>query len=396
MSDSLALYSSVLDAVRKANPNEDLRRQSVFAWMVTGLVLEQTLHLSYLANVIVSTALAASRVRRISRFLANTHVKVQAYYDGLIRPVLAAWAGQTLYLVIDPTSLAGRMVICRISIVYRGRAVPLVWQVYQRKSVMLAFKHYRDLLEHVLTLLPSGVHVVLLGDRGFRCSQLRTWCRQQPNWHFRIRLKGQQLVTLLGAQPRALADVRLRPGMVRFLHGVYLGKRRDGPFNIALAWAEAPGAEPWYIVTDEPATWQTLTEYGWRMDIDESFRDDKSGGFQLEDTRLLDIESVSRLLLVMAVACLYLVSVGVYVVATEQRQVVDPHAARGLSYFQIGSRWLRRMLHLGQGLVCRDLFRLSPDPDLAPVGLPRARRQPPNWVECPSADDDLDSGVFDC
>ena len=80
---------------------------------------------------------------------------------------------------------------------------------------------------------------------------------------------------------------------------------------------------------------------------EQEFRDDKSGGFQLEDSQLTDPTSVSRLLLVMSVACLHLVSLGTFVVEREQRPSVDPHWLRGLSYFQIGWRWLRR------ALVCR-------------------------------------------
>jgi hypothetical protein len=171
------------------------------------------------------------------------------------------------------------------------------------------------------------------------------WCDNHPGWHFRLRLKANQQVTLPDGPRQALADLHLRRGIVRFLHGVLLGVEGYGPVDIAMAWVDRPDAEPWYLATDEKADQRTLTEYSWRMDIDESFKDDKSGGFQLEDCELGDAESVSRLLLVMAVACLYLVSLGTFVVETEQRQTVDSHWRRGLSYFQIGWRWLRRLIY---------------------------------------------------
>ena len=113
--------------------------------------------------------------------------------------------------------------------------------------------------------------------------------------------------------------------------------------------------------------------------VEQEFRDDKSGGFQLEDSRLTDPTSVSRLLLVMSVACLHLVSLGTFVVEREQQQSVDPHWLRGLSYFQIGWRWLRRALYLE--LPVGGLFRLSPRLDPAPVPLPRARRIIPIWID---------------
>lgn len=380
MSDSLALYSTILERVRTANPTEDLRRQKVFAWLVVGLLVEQTINVPYLANAIVSTAKAASRERRIQRFLTNTHVKVRAYYDGLIRHVLNGWTGQTLYIAIDTTSLAGRLVICRLALVYRGRAIPLVWQVYDRKSVMLAYASYRPLLEHLLTLLPANAEVVLLGDKGFRTTEIMQFCRDHPHWHFRLRLQGAQYVWLLDRRVLLLADLGIQRGQAGFLHQVYLGNERYGPLDIALAWADGAKTEPWYIATDERADLTTLTDYSLRMDIDEAFRDDKSGGFQLEDCELADPSSVERLLLVMAVATLHLVSLGSYVVEQGERPSVDGHWRRGLSYFQIGWRWLRRNM-ADAASVLRTLPLLISGSDPEPVVLPRGRRQTPTWTE---------------
>jgi hypothetical protein len=257
--------------------------------------------------------------------------------------------------------------------------VPIAWQVYERKSVSLPFKAYRDLLAHVRPLLPAGAQVVLLGDRGFRTTALMRWCRkQQPIWHFCLRLKANQLVNLADGRVLALGQLGLKPGQVGFLHGVRLGKERYGPIEVAMAWAQTPGAEPWFVASDEWAQHQTLADYGLRMDVEQEFRDDKSGGFQLEASQLADTESVGRLLLVMSVACLHLVSLGTWVVESQQRPSVDGHWSRGLSYFQIGWRYLRRAIYLDRAVG--SLFRLSAAPDPAPVPLPRARRQRPVWT----------------
>jgi hypothetical protein len=380
MSDSLQLYCTLLDAVRQANPGEDLRRQKVFVWLVVGLLLEKTISLPLIANAIISTAKASSRVRRLQRFLRNSHVCVRAYYDGLIRAALAEWTDRTLYLALDTTSLAGRLVICRVALIYRGRAIPLVWQVYDRKSVMLAWADYKDLLDHARTLLPTPCRVILLGDRGFRTTELMQWCRLEAKWHFRLRLKSDQLVRLADGRLWALCELHLARGMVRFLQQVYLGEEGYGPLNVALAWADTPKADRWFIATDEAAGWSTLTEYSYRMDLEEAFRDDKSGGFQLEDCELTQAARVERLMLVLAVACLQLVSIGTYVVTSGERECVDPHWQRGLSYFQIGWRWLRRYVErAAQIITC--LAQLRPTPDPAPPSLPRARRQPRQWTE---------------
>jgi hypothetical protein len=379
MADSLTLYDTLFPVIRKAQPHEDARRLRIFVWAVVGLLFEKTISLPLLAEAIVSTAQAASRIRRLRRFLANPRVCVRAYYDALVRGALAEWAGQTMELILDTTTVAGRLVILRVSLVYRGRAIPLVWQVYERKSVSLPLKLYREVLGHVRTLLPPGVTVVLLGDRGFRGEALMRWCRSPHiGWHFRLRLKANQRITLADGDTWLLRELGLKPGMKGFLHDVSLGGRRYGPIHLALAWSEKPKSDAWYIASDEPTDEETLVQYGWRMDIEEELLDDKSGGFQLEDTQLEDAESISRLLLVMSVAYLHLVSLGTFVVAHGLRPDVDGHWVRGLSYFQIGWRWLRRSLYLDRPFL--RLFRLLPGRDPEPVPVCRARRTPPDWT----------------
>jgi len=378
MSDSLTLYDTLFSVVRKAQPHEDARRLRVFVWAVVGLLVEKTISLPLIALAIVSTAKAASRTRRVRRFLANPHVSVRAYYDGLIRAALADWAGQKMELILDTTTVAGRLCILRVSLVYRGRAIPLCWQVYERKGVALPFKLYREVLGHAGTLLPPGVEVVLLGDRGFRAVALMRWCRSRHvGWHFRLRLKGNQRITLADGRTWLLRELGLRPGEKGFLREVRLGEGRYGPIHVAMAWSEQTKAQAWYIASDEPTDETTLGEYGLRMAIEEELLDDKSGGFQLEDTQLADAESLSRLLLVMSVAYLHLVSLGTLVVAAGLRQSVDGHWARGLSYFQIGWRWLRLALYHDAPFL--RLFRLVPGRDPDPVPVSRARRTPPLW-----------------
>jgi hypothetical protein len=37
--------------------------------------------------------------------------------------------------------------LIRLSVIYRGRAVPLVWEVIEHPSSAVALKHYQGLLE---------------------------------------------------------------------------------------------------------------------------------------------------------------------------------------------------------------------------------------------------------
>jgi hypothetical protein len=64
----------------------------------------------------------------------------------------------------------------------------------------------------------------------------------------------------------------------------------------------------------------------------------------------------------MATATLYLVSCGLAVVARGLRPLVDAHWKRGLSYFQIGWRWIKFALINSISLFQFLFFDPAPDP----------------------------------
>ncbi len=103
------------------------------------------------------------------------------------------------------------------------------------------------------------------------------------------------------------------------------------------------------ILTDHIACRTRLREYNCRMSIEQSFRDDKSGGFDLEHTRVLHVQRIDHLLLAMAIATLWCHELGEFVLqpGNSSRAQVDPAHKRNLSLFQLGLRWLKRFLATG-------------------------------------------------
>lgn len=96
-----------------------------------------------------------------------------------------------------------------------------------------------------------------------------------------------------------------------------------------------------------------INDHGLRFDIEEGFLDFKLAGFQLESSQLEDSESLSRLLLILATATLYLVSTGTAIVEMGKRRWVDPHWFRSPSYLQIGWRWVKRTLAWDEKLLIK-------------------------------------------
>jgi hypothetical protein len=130
------------------------------------------------------------------------------------------------------------------------------------------------------------------------------------------------------------------------LHTVKLHKLHSvESVHLALARETVTG-NLWAIVSSEPTTLQTLQEYGLRFDIEESFLDDKSNGFDWEASGLRCALALSRLCL-----ALYLTLQGTAVVEAKQCRWVDTHWFRGMSYLKIGWNWVKATT-----TRCWDLF----------------------------------------
>jgi len=122
---------------------------------------------------------------------------------------------------------------------------------------------------------------------------------------------------------------------------VLIGKINPYP-NVYLAFAhDKLTDEDWVIVSDEATTLQTFAQYRLRFQVEESFLDLKSNGFNLEASRLRDKFAVTQLCGVIALTILFLVLQGTQVVASGKRRLVDTHWNRGMSYLNLGWNWIR-------------------------------------------------------
>jgi hypothetical protein len=365
MSDSLELYRTILGIILSSHVHfHDIRCLATFAWAIVGILLEESVHLSKWSLLRSGEALLASKQRQLSRWLNNNRIVPSETYKPIAKTALKGLRGEILYLALDATCLWDEFVIVRLALVYRGRALPISWVVLQQKSATVAFEKYKHILAEAAAILPKECKVVLLADRGFDDNAL--WCATRDlGWGFRIRLKKTIQVHRVDKPSTNIGRLMPAKGHALFLHKVWITERWFGPVYLALAHVQTQnGYEEWAILSDEPTGLHTFDEYGLRFDIEEDFLDDKSAGFQLGSSEIRNAGALSRLGLILATATLYLVSTGTAVVTLGLRTQVDTHWQRGLSYFQIGWRWIHYALTHAGGLI--RFFWLEPRPDPSP------------------------------
>ena len=372
MESTPRLYDTLVDVLHQHQKWLDLRHLQTLAWMTAGLIQCGKISLTAWAPYVHSRAVfAQSTVRRFARWLENDRIDVHALYGPLIQQALAEWGTRVLYLALDTSMLWDAYCLVRISLVYRGRAVPIVWTVLEHPSSSVAYEVYKGLLDKVAERLPVPCSVVLTADRGFADTHLMQHLTGL-GWHWRLRMKGSFWIYRHGKRHCKVNRIPLCPGQALFWQHVAITKQEYGPVHLALG-RPLDSKEYWCVVSDEPTASKTFVEYGRRFDIEENFLDDKSNGFQLESSLIRSANALERLCGVLALTTLYLVAQGTAVVHQGKRRWVDAHWFRGQSSLKIGWNWVNLALSRGYELLTS--VHLSADADPAPAMASKIQHQ---------------------
>jgi hypothetical protein len=344
--------------------------------MVIGLICSECINLSKWRVYVNSRArFAQSYQRRFSRWLHNPRINVQRLYSSLIAQALSSWGEASITVIEDTSMLWDEYCLVRVSVQYRGRAVPLVFRVLRHNSSSIKFEVYQSMLKRAARLLPAGTSVCFLADRGFADTDLMRYLRDELGWHFRIRVKRNSWIHRPSKGWIQLSQYPLELGEAILLSGVGLTKtqRLDG-LHLALA-RDAQSRQVWMVVSDQPTSLQTFRQYGERFQIEEELLDEKSNGFQLERSEIRSVPALARLCLVMAITTLLLTVQGQQVVTMGKRRWVDPHWQRGNSYFRIGWNWLKGVLYQGWNLFVSLSLSGKADPEPASASKKQAEKR---------------------
>lgn len=370
------LYHQLCDLLGQSSEWADQRHLKTLIWMVIGLICSECINLTkWRIYVRTRAKFAQSHQRRFSRWLHNSRINVQRLYSPLIASALRNWGESEITLIEDTTMLWDEFCVIRISIQYRGRAIPLVWRVLRHGSSSVRFEVYQLMLKRANRFIPAGVSVRFLADRGFADTQLMRYLRDELKWHFRIRVKSNTWIYRPRRGWKQLNQYHLAAGESILLHGVSLTKLTPlAGLNVALGRDPLSG-QVWLVATDEPASLQTFQQYSERFQIEEEILDEKSNGFQLERSEIRDVPALSRLCMVMAVTSLLLTVQGQQVVAAGKRRWVDAHWSRGNSYFRIGWEWLKGCWHQNWHLFATLTLQGGADPEPAIASKKQAQQQ---------------------
>lgn len=350
MSSSDELYNRLDEKLREMVSVKNRKQVTNWIWIIVGILQSQSSNLSHIANCLPMETKAESRVTLIRRWLMNPQVKVWPFYKKVLEHVLSGWSSVEAYLILDGVMVFGdRWQIFRVSLRHGCRAIPIAWTIVEGNGLVKVNK-LKSMLEKVQRFMKRYVkRVIFLADAGFRDCDWAQLC-EELGWNYTIRIARNTYITLPDGTSDRL-DHLVPINRNRYFQNVLLTREAKLQTNVSVTWTTDEKGQPEMVViiTDQIACRARLRDYGFRMSIEQSFRDDKSGGFDLEHTRLQHVQRIDHLLLAMSIATLWCHELGEFVLKQGEtaRCWIDPAHERTLSLFQLGLRWLKRFLTTG-------------------------------------------------
>jgi hypothetical protein len=367
MSTSL-VYDSTRLALQQYLPTILESQRESLGLAVVGVIQSLSSQLAKIARVLPLDTTQVAKEQRLRRLLDNQRITQADHYQPIVTQALRGLAGQRVQLLIDRVLLRDQHNILVVSVGFRRRSIPLVWRALPHRGSS-NLTDQQELIEEAVKLLPARVRISVHGDSEFRSQALYQWLRTQGYdamlgvtgrlWLYTTpdpAEKGQpleQYVTSLPPQTQTGRKRKHRTSPVTYLTQVYvLQEQRNGPVNMIAWWERDDDGKVVLhaVMTNLPATPRTKALGKRRMWIETVFRDWQGGGFHLERCGIVDGTRLVRLLLVLAIAYLWLVSLGRWVVKRGYRRLIDDGTSRQwhFSLFQLGVGWMERVQSIPQ------------------------------------------------
>jgi len=253
-------------------------------------------------------------VKQVDRMLSNRGIEVDALLVHWVPYVVGS--RESITVALDWTEFdADDQATIMLSLLTRhGRATPLVWLTVERSTLKHRRNAYEDqLLERLAKLLPAGVRVCVVADRGFGDQKLYRMLAEDLKFDFVIRFRANIEVTSADGETRAAADWVGAGGRARTLRGAAVTAHACPV--AAVVCVQAKGMkQPWCLASssaDLPAR-ALINLYAKRWQIEGSFRDAKDlrFGMGMGSIHVSTPERRDRLWLVSAFAVVLLTLLG--------------------------------------------------------------------------------------
>lgn len=281
-----------------------------------------TMHAATLGVTAIGRALAQVQgleskhaVKQIDRLLSNDGVDVWKAFASWVPFVVGS--REEIIVALDWTDFDhdGHTTLAVHMVTSHGRATPLMWKTVRKSRLRGHRNGYEEkLLAHLRAVVPAGVKVTVLADRGFGDADLYGFHEELGLDHV-IRFRGDVNVTDAQGEGRPAREWLLPSGRARILRNVTVTAQKKRVAAVVCVRAKGM-KEPWFLACGAGSANCTAAQlvklYGRRFTIEESFRDIKDirYGMGLSTVRISSPSRRDRLLLLRALSTALLTLLG--------------------------------------------------------------------------------------
>jgi hypothetical protein len=347
MSDNLRRYHAIRRALIQGYPDAPtgkvVKHLTTLAALISGIVGSHSTQLPQIATHVPNGTKPESRVKRFARWVDNAIITEEVYFVPYAEVLLQHLALQTLVVIIDGSVVGRGCVALMLHVVYKGRALPLVWQVRKGKKGHFPEDLHVALVEQLYDLIPPGAQVVLLGDGEFDGTRLQHTV-QAYHWSYVVRTGSHIAVVWDGKRFRCeTVAACIKPGTLVALRDVRVTAAAYGPLMLLCCWAKGYKA-PLYLLTNMASADEACQVYAKRFRIETFFSDQKSRGFHLHKSHLSDPTRLTRLLMAACLAYIWIIYLGALCEQDGWVSIIHRGDRCDLSLFQLGLRLLDYLL----------------------------------------------------
>lgn len=275
--------------------------------MILLLQSQRQVQLSLLARWFPQPIQYSSRLRCLQRFLVLPQLSLPLLWHPIIkywlrqefkachnsknrqsrRAQLKSSLSDHVVVIIDRTQWRQKNLFVA-SILWGHHSLPLHWCLLPKRGSS-NLQEQKKLLVPVLKLLKS-LPLLIIGDREFHSAQLGLWLHTH-GVDFILRQKANNYIQILEDDYLPLHQQGFERGDKLFFHHVHSHKEKQlGAFNLAVYWKRTyrspQCSDPWYLLTTLSDCDLTLALYRQRWAIETTFKDCKTGGYNLESSRV--------------------------------------------------------------------------------------------------------------
>jgi hypothetical protein len=347
MSDNRRRYIAVKRALKQLYPTEPqgnrARHLSTLAAMVSGIVGGRSTNLPTIAGKAPDKTKKESRVKKFHRWVKNERIDAQIYFlpfvDALLRSL--AEAGPLL-LAMDGSEVGRGCLTLMVSVIYKKRALPIVWIVVKGTKGHFPEQTHIKLVEQVLPVIPTGADVIFVGDGEFDGIGLQATL-DGYGWEYVCRTANN---VQLGADGEHFSfdEIDVQPDECIGLSGVTFTLDDYGPV-LAIVWWEAGYKDPIYLVSNMDLEEEACHWYSKRYRIETFFSDQKSRGFNLDRSHISDPARLARLMIAACLAYIWIVYLGAVAKRDDWIKIIHRADRCDLSLFRLGLDLLEHFLN---------------------------------------------------